>query len=922
MGVLFPVQKKSKKGQWYLFAALLVATIAYCIVKIASNKGFLSYSNKNYYTPLKGDSTGFTGRANAILANALLDTNENVVYDVRNLNAFYRRLHFYYPVDSANYLTSIYDIRLDSITPANDAEAIFIKNSYLRETFEIQKKNRSRQFFKILFDPRNNFRISAVTIDPDLYKTPISSNQWKGEIDFADPFSQIDPNAAFIVFPNGFLPVFSSNLEAFNETSDDYKIRRTDGTFHKYRPEIAEQEETFDLLNDMQACYYDLAVKNKPLRLILGTERREYGEPQYMRFQSFNDRCEIKFNGIDSGYIIDQNQGITPIQNNRNIVIPYQNLPLKIKYKDRNSYHDFSIRRNSPLIIGSKSKNIYTSDERIQLTPEYADLFTRQYLRTLENNLSRSDTTQRYLLGLNPLLSKYLENELKYYLSSVQRQIGSTPGFHDVFEISMTLIDNKTGEVIAAPFYSTEFNSSPADELTEIKNFNFENHFIGSTFKPLLANAASIKFPSLRNFRLSVDGTNTFINTSERNCSILGYPLSSLGGLGFDSKSSRVASSFWTATNLDRVSFLNRSHDLYPIAMTLLALSEHDDPSFDFLAGEQEVNNSWANLYRLNNFRESQRLFVTAGNHTTRVQNMETSSFSDLLSQLYNVTKSNVFDRNLQSWVNMYDTSFFHSPHCKKVIHSDILLPEMVSLNVDIMGSDNLAGLDRRHFTELSSWVLGQGLNNWNNLKLAQAYARLFTKRDVRLSFWGSSLNPTEKRNFLFPLIADSLISVDNRWQYQPNQVNADWNLLLNDFRAAQSFENRPLLRSVLDSLQRAQQILQQLYGINAGRICIVGKTGTPDEFFKEKSDRITILNKKIYYDEGLYVFGLMNEGDYASTNNASGVTGVIYIKHYSENPALDASGYSGVESSQAKHFLSAERLSRLIFLTRQKYRL
>lgn len=917
MGILFPVQKKTKKGQWFFFIVCLTLTIVYCLYKLSTNKSFLTYSKQNYYTPLNGDSSGFTGKANSILAAALLDTNENVVYDVRNLNAFYRRLRFYYPIDSANYLASIFDIRLDEIVPLNRDESIFIKNSYLKETLERQVKNRSRQFFKIRFDPKNNYRISAILIDPALYKTKISSDEWKGEICFVDPFTNIDPTATFIVFQNNFFPVFTSSLDAFNDPRDDYKIRRNSETFFKYLPEEGQQELRFDLLNDLQDCYNSLAVQNRPFRLILGRERRANGEPQFLRMQNFRDHCELQFNDIDSGFIIDQKGAITAILNNHTIAFQFQDLPVKIKYKDQGRFYDFSIRKNSPLTTASKPKNIFIADERIHLPDEYSDLFTRQFVTTLENNLTRSDTSLKYYLSVNPLLSKYLENEIKNYVTTVRQQLRNQAGYNDVFEISMALVDNKTGEIIAAPFYSTEFEFSPTDELTEIKNFNFENHFIGSTFKPLLANAASIKFPSLRNFRLTVGDGNTFINTSERFCSILGYPVSSLGGLGFSQQARLPSRSFWTANNMNRVNFLSRSHDLYPIAMTMLALTERDDPAFTSLTTQQDVNNEWNNLYRLNNFRESQRLFVTPGdNRTTRVQNMEISTFSDLLSRLYDVTKSNVFDRNLQSWINMYDTSFFDSPHCHKILQSDILLPEMVSLNVDIMGSDNLAGLDRRHFTELSSWVLGQGLNNWNNLKLAQAYSRLFSKRDVKLSFWSNK--DAVRENFLFPLIANSLASNDTRWVYRPNQVNNDWDSLLANFRTAQ--DSRNLLHSVLDSLAMARRLLQQNYGINGNDICVVGKTGTPDEYFKEKSDKITILNQDIYYDEGLYVFGLMNQATYAAINNVSGITGVIYIKHMSENPVLNSPGYRGVESYHAKNFLSSERLSRIIFLTRQKY--
>ena len=84
MAVLFPIQKKTKKVQLYVLLACMLFAIFYCIIKFTVTNSFLSYHKQSYYIPLNGDSSGFTGKVNAILAAALLDTNENVQFDVRN----------------------------------------------------------------------------------------------------------------------------------------------------------------------------------------------------------------------------------------------------------------------------------------------------------------------------------------------------------------------------------------------------------------------------------------------------------------------------------------------------------------------------------------------------------------------------------------------------------------------------------------------------------------------------------------------------------------------------------------------------------------------------------------------------------------------------------------------------------------------
>lgn len=925
MSEIFKVQKNSKRVLWQ---ALLVAI---CIIFVVSfyyfktHSTFLKYSNETFYTPLDSKGIGFTGNVNELLETALLDTNANIGFDIKDLNnGFYNRLRFYSPLEDSNYLVSIDDIRLVNIIPANRDEAIFLKNSYLKDALEKQGKFWNRQIFRIFFDRKHKFRIKSITIDPSLYKAKLCKSGWEGEIKFLDPFRNIDENSAFIVFPDAFFPLFCSTEVMDYNTRDPYKVWFLNGIFYTFYSSPTNNS-TFSLTKDLMNCYSNMSIKNQALLLILSEERKMNSEPPSLRIKNLSDHLELTFNDIDSGRIYFASGDDIAITNNIAISILNIDLPVKITYLLKNKHSDFTITKVSPLTMGSKSQNVFESDERMDISNIYTDLFTKQLISGLENSLTQKDSIKSLELSINPLLSKYLEDEMKLYIDTIRVTI-SDPAFSgDVYEISICLVDNKTGEILAAPFYSTEFKSTSSNELTERKNFNFIKHFIGSTFKPLISNAATIKFPSLSSFRLTVPSPGTSVNIANNDCSVLGFPVYPIP-FGYDKKTNLLKSSFWTANDIDRIQFLNQSHDMYPVALSMLALTEPDDAAYNVLTNNTLINpnRTFNNLYHINQDARTQRLQITTNqHHTTKIENFKNSSFCYLISQLYDIELDNVFDRELQSFEKAYDTSYFNSSFYHNNFKSDLLLPEMVSLNVDILGSDNLLGNNTRNFNDFSTWVLGQGLNELSNLKLAEAYARLFTKRNVTLSFWHKNI----PNNNLYTPIANSVSFNDARIDLSSTEINDSWSVFLDDFYSAQQPANvlgwnNNLLPPVVQNLTIAENNLRTYYGINLDRLSITGKTGTPEEFGRVEPKKLVFLGDTMYYDEGLYAFGLMNHITYNSLENVSGISGVIYIRHISRNSNLAKPNEDGVKSKDARNFLSVYRLENIIFLTKNEYEL
>ncbi|HZY35631.1 MAG TPA: hypothetical protein VFE53_03220 [Mucilaginibacter sp.] len=907
MDKIFDVHKNSRKLLIWIFIYIALFTALYAIYSLSQRKSFLRYSDKNYYVPVATDGKGFTGHVDAMLKAYLLDTEKNA-FNIYELNKHYKNLKFSYPRDTASYLAAAEDIRLEDIIPKDKSDSVFLLNSYLKETLQQQRKLPKRQYFHLVIDRLHNFRIKSIIIDSMLYKTRLSGAGWRGTINYNEPFSKIDTQTVYIVFQDHFLPIFTD----YQDTAL-YIDRRTFPVLWKNDKWIEQDsKKEISLVSGLLSYYQRLSVipVPQPLKVILGDDPRTQGDPINVKIQNFYKNIQVCFEDVEKGRLIFAGGKKLPIVNHSIFRLLLSDLPVKATYMINGRPGSFLISRSSPLLVASRAGNTLAAESRVHQQPGYEDLFCRQFTQAIEQGLPEKGTPAVQTLSLNPVLSRYLEDELKDYLNEVISKV--TPYRNDAWEISMCIADNKTGEILAAPFYSNTFRLNNETELKELKNFNLENHFIGSSFKPLLANASSVKFPELKKFHLNVDNRNTG-TWPDTSSVILGYPVRPAKfGLYPDHKTLRAA--FWTANSLGRTEFLAKSHDLYPIAMTMLAMTEPDDEAYAHLNDTTAALPDFSNLRKMNG-GNSQRLSVTTGQHpTTRIREIENSSFIDLMSRLYDVEKSTLFDRDQQTWVSAYDTTFRNSPPYKT---PEIALPEQVSLSADILGSDNLNNKGAREFSDYITWVLGQGLNTWNNVKLTEAYVRLFTMRDTRLTYWKKAATFQ-----LWPDITKTIIFNDNRLHKTETQIRSSWRDFLTDFETAQlKLGNASLLGTASAHLRDAIPALRNA-GIDAGSLVIIGKTGTPDGY--ERLEK-KILNKKeqqLKFDEGLYVFGLMNKKDYNHINRAGGISGVIFIRHITLNPlaASGKPGYNGVNSKHARDFLSTERLVNIIFLTKNTF--
>lgn len=215
----------------------------------------------------------------------------------------------------------------------------------------------------------------------------------------------------------------------------------------------------------------------------------------------------------------------------------------------------------------------------------FTDRFTQQVIRglssTMRNTLFR-DTVQ---LSIDPLLSAAFEEELKGYCENVLKKASDIHASStDQWELSMTVMDMATGNVLAVPYYRSEDNNVDYDVAIGRKNPALLRRYIGSAFKPLLALAAVEATPSLV-------GLNTVGKYSLDRSSIV---------LGKDGKAKSGKASFYGTTvdawalsqktqgfwfGCQRIGdFLAHSDDVYPVAMAVLSLAGADGskPAYDF----------------------------------------------------------------------------------------------------------------------------------------------------------------------------------------------------------------------------------------------------------------------------------------------------------------------------------------------------
>lgn len=665
------IDKNWIRNNWrwlFMIAAITIGALLFATVFRGCNKLGVD-AKKSIYTPDKHG--GFIGKSDQLLKRLVDEGNTNGIEprSMDELNRKYPALRFELPYHEDSIAASgrASDLRLveiiaDSIKNEDDRE--FYYNSTLPSLLEKQRASMGEQMFTISLAPGDYTKIQGIRLIPSLFKVALEKDPWVGVITATENVIMSERNHCFLIWGKSMVPI------RMGRATDNYYTISTDNGSQQFRGPGNRPIDYYD-------CHrrFSDGARTMLVRTPGGEINFAYTDPSHITIKSNNlVRCHVFSN---TGRQLD----IQPTEAGGRPTIVDFSEDLKImaiNVRDKSKIAEFTLTHHNPLLMLSRLIHSNAGTERYVINSSLVDQFTNQVVNGLATTLRNTQYHDTVRLTLDPILSMELEWMMKEYCSRLQDRL---PSRH--YELSMTVVDMATGNVIAAPFYRTMDDQLPPDVALGLKSPTLIRRYVGSAFKPLLALAA-------------VEAQPTLLDLNTVGC----YNPS---GRFFDWQVSKTWNGNWNGCP-NMTQFLGVSDDVYPVAMTVLAMNGGRD-----FAQSRLFRPGW----RLVNKEDNDGVWT----QTPLVRN---------ISLLYDV-KDNVDTYAVDSlnmtryiWNNLgldEDNRF----------GLDILRPDITNMHYDTFYGGSLKG-------EIVPWVLGQGNNYWCPMKFAEAWTRMLTKRKVNVS--------------------------------------------------------------------------------------------------------------------------------------------------------------------------------------------
>lgn len=870
-----------KIGKNYKYTTLLLVLIVIMVVSAGFLWLFQSSSGKEAkketYT-LSKDSEGVK-KTNKLLADLLLieDSTVREIRNVNDLNRRYKALTFDLPfADDIEFGSSSFvhtsDIRLTDIDPSmitDEKDRDHFYNSNLQSLLEKQKSDNGINFFRIRFKKEDGqIRIRDIKLITSLFQVHLDKNKWQGSIVATDYGLFPENEFCFLSWGQNILPI--------KQCTESGRTRyfTADLSRHEFYKSNTTPLSMVDLsMNDYNSSIREIGLFIDDNQERIGTVTLEYIDSTTLLVKTDNQlRCVFYAIGGGPSYI-------NPTSAGSNYDTVNFSRDLKIAFYDRTNKKvaEMMLLHKNPIYTMSCPIRNNQGFARYTIDASLTDKFTQQVVRGASNMLADNEIDSTMQLSLDPYLSKWLEEEIKQYVDSLRssftnQRIGNTD---DRWEMSVTVVDLRTGGIIAMPFYRNEDEKLPFEVALSRKNPALTRRYIGSTFKPLLTLAAIQAEPELINLNTV---SNRIYGLNGDDAEMFGFPVKYWG-----------SQSHWKGRSSIE-NFLAASCDVYPVAMTVLALNgnrppRHNENSEIFTA---RGDNGYLGYY---SEREIGRF------HWNNLELMK------ILSKLYDI---NSYSEN----ENEDDDRYRMERYIWRNIPGWDLLNEDQTHSVDIVSPDltvmHYESFDEPPYTVSSNirpWVLGQGSNTWSCLKLAEAWSRMLTKRKIKACI--TTLKNTEPEVIIIPT---------------ERNINRDalWNMFLDKLYAAQSI-SADLLTPMFNAVQNLNN---EMHRTGDERLMLFSKTGTPENY--DWQEYLTIRNTKLRYDVGLYCMGLMTRGAYnfvkgESTEGArDGIMCVIRITRITTKKDKE----NGLWSYHARDFFSkdSQRLKEFYWLTKTHF--
>ena len=833
------------------------------------------------------EENGFIGKANNLLNQLLtdsqyIDNSVQTIKTIKDLNRKYKVLEFSMPYGT-DALAMREDIRLVKIHAdliKDEDIRNFYFNSNLPTLLLRQSKDLGEKMFKIQTKRgRQGMEIKSIEIIRSMFKVALSKDPWTGKILATSNSLFEEDSCLYLSYENTIVPMKILNHVQIGKYStieintENNKMIYQHGKLDYYKY----FRDTHQTARYNRFIIRDPHFSNRPADFFIICKYSDSSTPSLQVRLTNGLICSIYKKGSTRQVIQPSNHesdkwNIVPFHDGMKILLSTAS--------DNKTLAEFTITQKDPSLLVSSLVKSNSGTKRTFAT-ERTDMFTQQILRGLSSNLSNTIYPEDVNLSIDPFLSLEFEKEISNYLTDLEKIIRAEK--NQRWDISLTIMDMATGNILATPFV-TKGNGNLSEKIVlSRKNPALERRYIGSVFKPMLTLAAVQTNPSL----LHLNTRNKLVATSagEKGCD---------EGIFFGSATKGWAPvSHWGGC--DMTNFIAHSDDVYPVALAALCLNNYNDRR-----DLNQITEIQSNFGGDSFFERQLKKGIEIGDRSA-------SGFElfGILDALYNINSYDEYDA---------DTILMSNYLWKNLILNDrdyFGLSE-VSPEPTIMQYDYMTGSRQTLRGELVPWVLGQGNNYWNCIKLAEAWGRMLSKRAITASFVIDKEKQGCVPNSIIPLLRDVKLRYNDQWD--ENRINTTWNEFLTIFNSAQSLE---VQGSTLRPMYQRIEALNNRLGYSREdrrHLVLFSKTGTPEEY----SYRLpTIKGEKDYIDLGIYCMGIMSNQSLRNVRNnrpASGIICVIRItRHYPQSTTNN-----GLWSTQARDFFTLDRLEKLYYMTKK----
>ncbi len=851
-------------GTYIKLALVILAMVVVGLFVFHGCNDLGKQASGDVYTP--DDESGFIHRSNELLQRLVEEGNKRapeMCKSIADLNKKYPALRFALPYDADKMMGGraddirLVDIIVDSIH--DDEMRSFFNNSNLASLLKKQRESLGSRLFRIKFaSDTSGIRVRRISLIASMFRVALERDPWRSTILAHENAMFAEDNHCFVSYGGSVVPLRKGSvvMPTNNNTQTVYVLDRehllsasSTRTVKVNWLDMDEQFETRPLLN----LVFNVASKNKYSEsLKLGFD----GDSLLVRVEGPTGfTCRPYYVGADEKSIISS--AGSNAQAMTRLPINTGDVKLVVTCVD-GTRSELTVSRHNPMLTLSQPMHTNSGLSRYNVPLSMTDRFSYQVVRGLNNALRNTTYDSAQIqLSIDPLLSMTMEQMLeKYYKDKLSNAYPRNGRGKNEFELSVTVMDMATGQVLAAPYYSTADIGLSEDVAMERKNPALVRRYIGSTFKPLLATAAALTCTDLANYTPSA----TDFSRSGDDCTLFGKPVAKWAPAGH-----------WnTSTNMTR--FFTNSEDVYPVALAMRAMCAND------------MNNGYKGVF---DTRGGKWALPKSGADVTNFAN---NPFFQTVSSLYNVKswdatvidEDDFFDMSQYIWRDLHLSD-------DRTFAMEIVNPDMVNMAYELMCREATVK------EGLVPWVLGQGNNEWNTVKLAEAWSRMLTKRALSASLvYGDSMVSV-------PLITDA---------EGKSYSNVAWNAVLQSLVEAQS--GGKLLPPVYNRVQRLNAALN-----DNSKLVLFGKTGTPDNY--SRIEGLPVERTRTQIDAGLYCMALMPQ--HAVSRVRSGATGtvngIMVVVRVTRLSPPDKG--NGIGSSHARDFLlNDNNLENLYRLTRQ----